>query len=74
MLVLTRSRDESIMIITTDGVIEVSIQKVHQNGKVQLGIEADKKIPIQRKEIHIAIERERKQANGTVTNMPSETH
>lgn len=74
MLTLTRCKDESIIITTTDGRIEVVIQKVHHNGKVQLGIEAAKTIAVHRKEIQIAIDREKEKTDGTVTNMPSKTH
>ena len=74
MLILTRFKNESIIITTTDGRIEVSIQHVHHNGKVQVGIEAAKTIEVHRKEVQIAIDREKEKTDGTVTNMPSETH
>lgn len=60
MLVLSRQRDESIMI--GDG-IEVSIVDI-RGDKVRLGINAPKEVPIHRKEIYDAIRRENKQLTG----------
>ncbi len=47
MLVLTRKPEEGIVI---DGRITVTVLRV-QGGKVQLGIEAPKEIPIKRDEL-----------------------
>ena len=55
MLVLSRHKDESIMI---GGNIEVMIVAVRGN-KVQLGITASKEISVHRKEVYEAIQREK---------------
>lgn len=57
MLVLSRQKDESIMI--GDG-IEIIVVDV-RGGKVRLGITAPKKIPIHRREIYDAIQREKRE-------------
>ena len=55
MLVLTRYRDESVII---DNKIEVCIVDV-RGDKVSLGIKAPKDIPVHRKEIQDAINRQK---------------
>ena len=54
MLVLSRQKDESIMIGDN---IEITINSVRGN-RVQLGITAPKEIPVHRKEVYEAIKRE----------------
>ena len=57
MLVLSRHRDESIMIGD-----EVTITIVDIRGdKVRLGIDAPKEIPVHRREVYDAIMKERQQ-------------
>ena len=63
MLVLSRQKDESI-IIGDD--IEITIVDVCGD-KVRLGINAPRNISIHRKEIYVAIQKERK-ADGQKTN------
>lgn len=58
MLILTRKKDESIII---DGNIEVKIVEC-EDGKVKIGIEAPKNIEILRKELYTEIEKENKSA------------
>ncbi len=58
MLVLSRQRDESIII--GDNVV-VTIVDV-RGDKVKLGIEAPKEIPVHRQEVYEAIRRENQQA------------
>ena len=58
MLVLSRQRDESIMI--GDDVV-VTIVDV-RGDKVRLGINAPKEIPVHRQEIYEAIKRENRRA------------
>lgn len=60
MLVLSRQRDESIMIGEGNDVIEVMIVDV-RGDKVRLGITAPKRIPVHRREIYDAIQREKTQ-------------
>ena len=55
MLVLSRCKDESIMIGTE---VEVTIVDVRGN-KVRLGITAPRSIPVHRKEVYEAIHREK---------------
>ena len=58
MLVLSRQRDESIMIGDD---VEITIVDV-RGDKVRLGITAPKCIPVHRREIYDAIQREKAQA------------
>jgi len=57
MLVLSRHRDESIMI--GDDVV-ITIVDI-RGDKVRLGIDAPKEIPVHRREVYEAIQRENKQ-------------
>jgi carbon storage regulator len=51
MLVLSRRKDESIMICDSVEVVIVGIRR----GKVRLGVTAPKAIPVHRKEVYEAI-------------------
>lgn len=55
MLVLTRQKDESIMIGDDVQIFIVDVR----GGKVRLGIECPKVIPVHRKEVYEAIKREK---------------
>ncbi len=55
MLVLSRQKDESIMIGDD---VEITIVDV-RGDKVRLGITAPKKIPVHRREVYDAIQREK---------------
>lgn len=55
MLVLSRQRDESIMIGDD---VEITIVDV-RGDKVRLGINAPKSVPVHRREIYNAIQREK---------------
>ncbi|MFH0711848.1 MAG: carbon storage regulator CsrA [archaeon] len=57
MLVLSRNRDESIMI---GDEMEITIIDI-RDGKVRLGITVPKSIPVHRREIYDAIQREKAQ-------------
>jgi carbon storage regulator len=57
MLVLSRQRDESIMIGDD---VEITIVDV-RGDKVRLGITAPRHIPVHRREIYDAIQREKKE-------------
>ena len=59
MLVLSRQRDESIMIGDD---VEITIVDV-RGDKVRLGINAPKNIPVHRREIYDAIQREKGQTS-----------
>lgn len=71
MLVLTRVRDESIIISTSEGRIEVMVTDVKHNGRVRLGITAPKSVTVNRKEVQEQIDKETK--HGASTNMSSST-
>jgi carbon storage regulator len=58
MLVLSRKKDESIMI---GDEVEITIVDV-RGDKVRLGITAPKSIPVHRREVYNAIQREKKAA------------
>ena len=58
MLVLSRQRDESIMIGDDVEIIIVDVR----GDKVRLGITAPKEIPVHRREIYDAIQREKKES------------
>ncbi len=58
MLVLSRQKDESIMVGDN---VEITIVDV-RGDKVRLGITAPKEIPVHRKEVYEAIQREKQQA------------
>ena len=60
MLVLSRHRDESIMI--GDDVV-VTIVDI-RGDKVRLGINAPQDVPVHRQEVYEAIQRENQQRNG----------
>ncbi|KKN52389.1 hypothetical protein LCGC14_0613060 [marine sediment metagenome] len=70
MLVLSRTKDESI-IIGDD--ITITIIDV-RGDKVRLGIEAPKEISVHRTEIYLLIQKEAKErkeaANGSCTDLP----
>lgn len=61
MLVLSRQRDESIMIGDD---VEITIVDV-RGDKVRLGITAPKTIPVHRREIYDAIQREKGQTSDS---------
>jgi len=61
MLVLSRQRDESIMIGDDVEIIIVDVR----GDKVRLGITAPKEIPVHRREIYDAIQREKRQKKET---------
>ena len=63
MLVLSRQRDESIMIGDN---VQVTIVDI-RGDKVRLGIVAPTEIPVHRKEVYEAIQRENRRAAGVST-------
>jgi carbon storage regulator len=63
MLVLSRQRDESIMIGDD---VQITIVDI-RGDKVRLGIVAPAEIPVHRKEIYDAIQRENRKAAGIST-------
>jgi carbon storage regulator len=60
MLVLSRQRDESIMIGDN---VQITIVDI-RGDKVRLGIIAPAEIPVHRKEVYDAIQRENRKAAG----------
>lgn len=69
MLVLSRQRDESIIIGDNIVVTIVDIR----GDKVRLGIDAPSEIPVHRREIHEAILRENQRVASMETSQPKET-
>jgi carbon storage regulator len=61
MLVLSRQRDESIIIGDNIVITVVDIR----GDKVRLGIDAPKEVPVHRREVYEAIQRERSQAEAS---------
>ena len=61
MLVLSRQRDESIIIADN---IKITIVDI-RGDKVRLGIDAPKEIPVHRQEVFDAIQRENDQENAS---------
>jgi carbon storage regulator len=66
MLVLSRQRDESIMIGDNVEIIIVDVR----GDKVRLGITAPKEIPVHRREIYDAIQREKGQGKEPPSDQP----
>ena len=64
MLVLSRQKDESIMIGDD---VEITIVDV-RGDKVRLGINAPRNITVHRKEIYLAIQKEKEAEQSTTTS------
>jgi carbon storage regulator len=69
MLVLSRQKDESIMIGDD---VKITIVDV-RGDKVRLGITAPKSIAVHREEIYEAIQREKKAKEGEAQGQPDTT-
>jgi carbon storage regulator len=67
MLVLSRQKDESIVVGDGDDQVEITIVDV-RGDKVRLGITAPRHVSVHRKEIYEAIQREKKQAEENENN------
>ncbi len=70
MLVLSRKRDESIMIGDEIEVIVVDIR----GDKVRLGINAPKSVPVHRREVYEAKKRDREPAGPQPGDAPGQGH
>ena len=68
MLVLSRQKDESIMIGED---VEITIVDV-RGDKVRLGITAPKEIPVHRREVYEAIQREKAQKSAEKQEQPNQ--
>ena len=68
MLVLSRQKDESIMIGDN---VEITIVDV-RGDKVRLGITAPKEIPVHRREVYEAIQREKEQNSEKEQEQPEQ--
>ncbi|MBM81839.1 MAG: carbon storage regulator [Planctomycetaceae bacterium] len=64
MLVLSRQRDESIMIGDNIVITVVDIR----GDKVRLGIDAPKEVPVHRQEVYEAIKKEKESASAPQAN------
>ncbi len=67
MLVLSRERDESIII--GDNIV-ITIVEI-RGDKVRLGIQAPTEIPVHRQEVYEAIQREDREISGTDKPLPA---
>lgn len=56
MLVLSRQRDETVMVGDD---VEITVVDIRPDGKVRLGFTAPREVPIHRKEVWLAINREK---------------
>ena len=63
MLVLSRKKNESIVINNDITIVVVEIR----GDKVRLGVEAPKEVPVHRREVYDAIKRNEAVQNGTAT-------
>jgi len=68
MLVLSRKKNESIVINNDITIVVVEIR----GDKVRLGVEAPKEVPVHRREVYDAIHRQNN-APGADTGSPAET-
>jgi carbon storage regulator len=66
MLVLSRKKNESIVINNDITIVVVEIR----GDKVRLGVEAPREVPVHRREVYDAIQRS--QADDTSTSTPQE--
>ena len=73
MLILSRYRDESVIVTTVEGRIEITIMSV-RGDKVRLGFVAPKSVTVHRKEIQQRIDKAKGVTNGVKSNMSSEAH
>jgi carbon storage regulator len=58
MLVLSRKKNEDIIIGEGENQVRLMIVEI-RGDKVRLGIDADRSVPVHRKEVYDAIEREK---------------
>jgi carbon storage regulator len=66
MLVLSRKKNESIIINNDITIVVVEIR----GDKVRLGVEAPKEIPVHRREVYEAIKRNEAQAHAAPPSQP----
>ena len=64
MLVLSRKKNESIVINDDISIVVVEIR----GDKVRLGVEAPKEVPVHRREVYDAIKRAEKESEKTVSD------
>ncbi len=70
MLVLSRQKDESIIIKDGDDAIEITIVDI-RGEKVRLGISAPRNISVHRKEVYDAIQKEQEAEMDVMTDKRS---
>ena len=68
MLVLSRKKNESIVINNDITIVVVEIR----GDKVRLGVEAPKEVPVHRREVYDAIKRNAEQANPAGETKPAD--
>jgi carbon storage regulator len=67
MLVLSRKKNESIVINNDITIVVVEIR----GDKVRLGVEAPKEVPVHRREVYDAIKRNEQMAKGNDPSSPA---
>lgn len=64
MLVLSRHRDESIILDTKEGQVVITVCDI-RGDKCRLGIQAPQHMPVHRREVYESIQREKRNGNRT---------
>lgn len=64
MLVLTRKENEQITLETSDGLIVLTVVDVRADGRVRVGIDAPKSIPVHRREVYERTKKTALEAEG----------
>ena len=70
MLVLSRKKNESIVINNDITIVVVEIR----GDKVRLGVEAPKEVPVHRREVYDAIQRNARAGAEATPGTPSDNH
>jgi carbon storage regulator len=70
MLVLSRKKNESIVINNDITIVVVEIR----GDKVRLGVEAPKEVPVHRREVYDAIQRNSRAGADATPGTPSDNH
>jgi carbon storage regulator len=65
MLVLSRLVGEKIIVGEGENRIIIHVVDVRGHGKVRLGIDAPKEVPVHREEVYLSIQQERRNQNGS---------
>jgi len=64
VLVLSRRKNEQLVIGEGDSQVIITLVDIRGDGKVRIGIDANRDTPVHRKEVYDAIQRERGSDNA----------